>query len=523
MTLKGSLGPDFMRWFSRALSLPDEVKLRPLNFSKSRIHWIQKGQKTLSASLALETGLELTTTVSLSDDGFNIKKLSIQDRASKAEAALTYKPQLIDLTYNGHLAHSTLDQLIVENSLLNGWIEGHIHTRIDTRNNFKLTLEGQMEGQKVRLPVNSPSPVWLNAFSLRGDPSNIIVESVDVAWNGSQIRVSGKFSPRIHHQLWMDAEINADAIDIDPLLSAARKQKQAAAKIDTTASPLSQVRGSLRFKADRFTVHGFTWSPLQLNIQLREDAAHITSQEAVICGIATPGTVTLSPQAAQFDIQPSANGQKLSATLNCLLGDQIKAEGTYSLKAHLQGEGRTQKVWQTAHGHIEYLSQQGRIYRDVLVSNTLDHVHAQKQLKGQKPSLQMDKQGLSYNSAWTKAKLQQGELVIEEMVLVTDSLDIVGQGKFNPKNKHVDMELLVAPVKTLNRALGYVPVIGGILQSLDVVAVGIKGPYDKIQTTPLAPSAVGYQLKTLLKNTLKAPMNIVPKSRTDRSKTIDTP
>jgi hypothetical protein len=85
------------------------------------------------------------------------------------------------------------------------------------------------------------------------------------------------------------------------------------------------------------------------------------------------------------------------------------------------------------------------------------------------------------------------------------------------------MELLVAPVKTLNRALGYVPVIGGILQSLDVVAVGIKGPYDKIQTTPLAPSAVGYQLKTLLKNTLKAPMNIVPKSRTDRSKTIDTP
>jgi hypothetical protein len=519
LRFKGRLGPKYMAWLTESLSLPDEIKFKPLSIANADLRWIEKGAASLSGTLtlALVEGLTLSTSIAFSADKLNLKKLSIQDRHSKADLRLATLKRSLDLSFSGHLAHATLDHILLDNQVLNGWLDGQFHTQINSGQPVKLTFNGHLAGEKVRIPIRWFAPLGLQSFSIKSNSNQIHIESADINWDTSRFELSGKLWPQFQDSLRVDLTINADAIDMDPLIAARQKKTGTSNAENAPQSFLNQLQGRLQLKAERFTLKGFTWRPLHLDIHLNQDAAHISAEKALLCGIAVPGTVTLSPKGLGFDVQPTAHNQDLSETLSCLFGDWIKAEGTYALEAHLFGEGQPSQIWQSINGDIEYSSKNGRIYRNAVVSQSLDFIHNQRQLKGNKPSQEMDQQGFAYHTAWMKSKLHQGQMQVDEVAVESESMNIVGRGKFDPASLYVDMSLLVAPIKTLDRVLDYVPIFGGILQSLDVVAVSLKGPYNDLKTTPLAPSAIGFQLKTLLQRTLEVPSQIVPHRRNPSS------
>ena len=79
---------------------------------------------------------------------------------------------------------------------------------------------------------------------------------------------------------------------------------------------------------------------------------------------------------------------------------------------------------------------------------------------------------------------------------------ITGTGEHDLQNERVDLNLLVAPLVTLDRIFEHIPLIGGILDTLDTIPLSVKGTYDNIHIYPLAPSAVAYELKEMLKKKL---------------------
>jgi hypothetical protein len=81
--------------------------------------------------------------------------------------------------------------------------------------------------------------------------------------------------------------------------------------------------------------------------------------------------------------------------------------------------------------------------------------------------------------------------------------------EFDLQNGHFDLTLLVAPLVTLDRIFEHIPLIGGILEALDTILLSAKGTLDNIQIYPLAPSAVGYELKEMLKKTVERPINLI--------------
>ena len=86
---------------------------------------------------------------------------------------------------------------------------------------------------------------------------------------------------------------------------------------------------------------------------------------------------------------------------------------------------------------------------------------------------------------------------------------VTAAGEHNLQNGRFDLNLLVAPLVTLDRIFEHIPIIGGILEVLDTIPLSAKGTMENIHIEPLAPSAIGYELEEIMKKTVERPINYV--------------
>jgi uncharacterized protein YhdP len=277
-------------------------------------------------------------------------------------------------------------------------------------------------------------------------------------------------------------------------------------------TPKSQsipVKGNIRFKTDRFNIGKFTWNPLHADISLNNDTADVTLKKAVLCGISTPGTLKVSPPNIEFDLEAVAKDQKLNPAKTCLVGGTFKADGTYNLKGRFQGRGKAEDLLKTATGQVAFRAKDGHIYHDFMLLEVLKFLNTLEVLEGRVNVKDMEKKGVGYHSFGVKAKLQDGKLRYEEAVLHGRPMTVTAAGEHNLQNGQFDLNLLVGPLVTLDRIFEHIPLIGGILDTLDCIPLSAKGTLDNIHIYPLAPSAIGYELAEMMKKTVERPINLI--------------
>ena len=141
--------------------------------------------------------------------------------------------------------------------------------------------------------------------------------------------------------------------------------------------------------------------------------------------------------------------------------------------------------------------------------------------RGEVPDL-MGK-GFAYNSIAAKGVFQKGKLIIKDTSIDSPSMGIAIEGDINLIKKKVDLVVLVAPFKTVDRIIKHIPLVGtimgGTLISIPFRAIGDLSDPDVI---PLSPTAVGSGLLGILERTLKLPITIIqpvlPSSKEKRDK-----
>ena len=226
------------------------------------------------------------------------------------------------------------------------------------------------------------------------------------------------------------------------------------------------------------------------------------------------GTLKVSPPNVEFDLEAIAKDQELNPTKTCLVGETFKADGTYNLKGRFQGRGKAEDLLKTATGQVEFTAKDGHIYHDIILVNVLRYLNIFKVFKGKVNFKDMEKKGFGYHSFRVKAKLQDGKLRYEEAVLHGLPMTITAVGENDLQNGRIDLTLLVAPLVTLDRIFEHIPLIGGIPDSLDTIPLSVKGTLDNIHIYPLAPSAVWYELKEMMKKTVERPINLIRGGKT---------
>jgi hypothetical protein len=121
--------------------------------------------------------------------------------------------------------------------------------------------------------------------------------------------------------------------------------------------------------------------------------------------------------------------------------------------------------------------------------------------------------GYGYTQASANIEFIDGKMQFKEILLDGNSLKITGQGSIDLADRTVDVILLAAPLKTVDRIVNKIPIIsyitGGTLIS---VPLRVTGKVSDPSVVPMSPTAVGKGVLNTMGRILKAPYKLVEAS-----------
>lgn len=512
LRFQGEIGQNAIERISDQLNLPPELDIRsPVSISAMHLTWNNRQETTLSGHLALPQGLKVSGDIFLSPAEFIIKEFVIQDPESHVSFKLALANRELDLAFSGNLNKATLDHLMLENKMLGGWIKGDFYTHLPLDQPASATLQGELKVKNLIVPWKMKAPLVVNNLSLKANKNYIRVESADLSWADNRFDLQGNvnFSPET---FLLDIEVSADEINLDNLkqtLDQSGKNNH-----DQTGASVrpNLVQGALKLKTEKLTYEGFTWSPFYADIALKDDTTTIFITKANLCGIATPGTLQISPQEITIDIKPFARDQELHSSFSCLVDKSVKVDGNFNFDADITASQKPDEtLLGSLEGRLEFDAGKGRFYSGRLhgtLIKILSLINITEMFKGKLPDIKQE--GFGYNSFKIKADIQNGKLILNEVVIDGTAMEIVGHGSIDLTNKHVDAVALVAPLKTVDFFVKKIPLVRNILGGTFIsIPFKIKGPLDNLNVTPLAPSEVGKGLLRIMKRTLHLPVDII--------------
>ncbi len=500
-----------------APSLGDHLALRfPLSIADFRLH---RDPLLISASgrATAAGGVTAQFAADVSDRGVQVKQLEIDGQGSRASLVLQRDDGELEATFKGNLNKAAADALLDRSSpLVDGWLRGDFHVRIDTKDPGQSVAEGQLEAEQVFLPVRNGARLEIAHVALNAEPGQLAVRAtLDAGGTMSGITVDGRIT-RSPQALTVDADVTAGHVDGDQLAQLVSRTGETAERA-SSAGWNAPLRGTIRVAAESFALRGYTWKPFRGEVALLADGPTLTVTEAEVCGIATPATVAVVPQGVSVTVRPRAQGQGLESSLACLTGETERVTGTFDLTGTITASGSAADIGQSLQGHVDVQATNGRVYRMASVAKALSAISIASGSIGN--VAKMSQEGLPFDRMALKGDLRRSVLAFTEAVLDGPTVKIAATGSLDLAARTVDAVFLVAPLKTVDSVVSRLPVIGTMLGgSLVSIPVAVKGPLGDPSVTPLSPSAIGSELLGIMKRTVNLPLRVMqplwPDSRT---------
>jgi hypothetical protein len=388
---------------------------------------------------------------------------------------------------------------------------------------WKFHLAGDLSGMvmesdyfKESIHIHSAKFSASDTTDSEGIQGRINLTDTQMSWEDSRIAVQGAadFS---ENELNLDMNLAADRINwgqIEQIAELGDKQEPGS----TMA-----VLGELQIESENFTYESYTWQPIHADISFNKADTSILIKKANLCGIEFPGILKVSSNEYEFYLNPTAINQNLAPTITCLTDKENLADGTFDLNGELMTKARPKDLLKSLSGNLAFSAEQGRIYRFGMLAKIFALLNVTEIYRGEVPDLAG--QGFAYNSMSTNAVFEDGKLIISEGAIDSPSMGIACAGDINLVKKKVDLTVLVAPFKTVDRIVKHIPLVGNILGgTLVSIPFRAKGKLDDPDVIPLSPTAVGSGLLGILQRTLQLPITIIqpvlpgPKEKTDEKK-----
>jgi len=334
-----------------------------------------------------------------------------------------------------------------------------------------------------------------------GIQGRINLTDTQIGWEDSHIAMEGAvdFS---ENELILDMNLTADRVNwgqIEQIVELEDKQESDSSVV---------LLGELHAESENFTFEGYTWRPVHADISFNAAETSIVVKRANLCGIQFPGIMKASSNEFEFYLNPTAINQALEPTISCLSGKKNLADGTFDLNGELMTKARPTDFLKSLTGNIDFSADQGRIYRFGMLAKIFALLNVTEIYRGEVPDLAG--KGFAYDSMSAKAVFQDGKLIIKEGSIDSPSMGIAFAGDINLVKKKVDLTVLVAPFKTVDRIIKHIPLIGNVLGGT-LVSIPFRaiGKLDDPDVIPLSPTAVGSGLLGILQRTLQLPITII--------------
>ncbi len=329
----------------------------------------------------------------------------------------------------------------------------------------------------------------------------IELNASQIDWEDSQMTLAG------------NATFSEDELTLDMQLAADRLnwgQVDQISDIQTAQAPEEKMAllGSLKFESDNFTYDGYTWRPVHADISLSKTDTRIVIRKADLCGIQFPGILKVSADTFEFYFNPAAQNKDLKPSIACLSQKQNLVDGSFNLGGELMANARPEAFPKSLTGNLEFKAEQGRIYRFGMLAKVFALLNVTEIYRGEVPEL--TGKGFAYNSMTANGVFEDGKLIVKDTAIDSPSMGIAIEGNIDLIKKKVNLIVLVAPFKTVDRIVKHIPLVGNILGgSLISIPFRATGDLANPDVIPLSPTAVGSGLLGILERTLKLPITII--------------
>ena len=334
----------------------------------------------------------------------------------------------------------------------------------------------------------------------------ISIEKTNLTWKDKPLTIAGTLSSAGSETL-LDISIDADGPEwnqITKLLDYAGQRKA----LSGESGRSSNLRGTIRLLAQNFYYESFNIKPLEAEIAFQQDKTVITVKKADVCGISLRGFVNLADQTLDLYFVPTPIDHNLDSTLVCLTAKKNMATGTYNFNGEIMAKTKPEALSHSLTGKLAFSAEKGRIYRFGLLAKLLAILNLTEIYRGNVPDLAGE--GFAYHSMSASAKLQGGKITMEDFTIDGASMGIACKGDIDLVSKEMDLIILVAPFKTVDRIVDILPLIGRVLGGkLISIPFRAKGDLNDPEVYPLPPTAVGSGLLGILERTLKLPLTII--------------
>lgn len=332
------------------------------------------------------------------------------------------------------------------------------------------------------------------------------VKKANLSWENNHLLLSGKigFSKK-DILLTMDAQADNLAWDqINRLLKYRAKKKP---KPVPGEKPV-KLTGTIRIKSERLFFKSYTVVPLEAEIVFEPDRVAVSIERADMCGISLAGRLNFLDQVLEVNLLPTAADRELASTLSCLSAKKGQATGTYNLSGEIDANAKPEAINRSLTGSLAFSAEKGRIYRFGLLAKLLSILNITEIYRGEVPDLSGE--GFAYHRMSARAKLKGDRIVLEACTIDGASMGIACEGEINLVDKKMNVLILIAPFKTLDRVVKILPLIGGVLGGkLISIPFRATGDLNNPDIYALHPNDVGSGILGILERTLKLPVTII--------------
>ncbi|MFZ5876571.1 MAG: AsmA-like C-terminal domain-containing protein [Nitrospirota bacterium] len=509
-TIAGTIDSKTMQWLHTKAALPEELLLRaPVSVKSAHAVWTSGRGARVTGSASVQQDVAITFNVQRDPEHFSVDELSVRDKDSQAAFAMDLRNRVLTLSFAGHLAHSTLARVFQQQRVQFGSLKGAFKSRIILDRPRDSTAEGHVEGDRLVLPVQTRVPVFIDRVAARAEKQSVSVDPLVLTVGEVQHTIRGQIAASAEQ--WL-LDLTIDRLHLATITSlvgsGTANAETPAAEPSRDAEPRQPIRATIRVAADSFTAGEWTAAPARADIVIGPEPPHITVHEAVVCGITVAGSATIAGDATRIAITPSAKGQNLGPTLECLVGKPMRVTGTFDLSGKLDSTGTGKALLDNLNGPFAVSIKGGRFYADSTVVRILSYLNLTEMLRGAFPDPGSD--GLPYKSVVVRSTTKQGHLVINEAVLTSSTAHMAAKGSLDLRAQVLDITVLVAPLTTVDAVVKRIPLLRDILAgSLVTIPVRVTGPFDDPKVDAVPPGAVAKELGGIMERTLKLPFKIL--------------
>jgi hypothetical protein len=276
---------------------------------------------------------------------------------------------------------------------------------------------------------------------------------------------------------------------------------------ETELSPLArELTADLQVQADRGQYTGFQFQNLKLNLlyELGVIKSYDINIDTDDGNITAKGSADLrNLDHIPFSVDPDINALPLEKVAPLLGIDKLPLNGPMSLKGRLRGHTGSSKELlagldgdlnaQIGPGSLNKIGKGGEFFAKILSTRHIREIFSGRMIE------KFSSKGIPFKSIKTQASFAKGTLNLNNLDFDSEAMNVNSQGTLDLINQELNIEAILVPFKTVDKALGFIPIVGQTAESLTKMHIHIKGPLEdpKIHAAPI---------KELVKDVVKEPV-----------------